>query len=125
MDNKDREFTFLCGHDSNIGRVLAALDCADYDLPETIEKKAPIGVKLVFSKWKSGSGEIFWDVDMVYQTTQQLRNVDILDENDHPASVDIEFNGLKQNKDSLYSDKDLKNRLKESIAEYDSLAEYN
>ncbi len=122
MDNKDREFTFLCGHDSNIGSVLAALDCADYDLPETIEKKTPIGVKLVFSKWKSGSGEIFWDVDMVYQTTQQLRNVDILDENDHPASVDIEFNGLKQNKDSLYSDKDLKNRLKESIAEYDKLA---
>jgi hypothetical protein len=36
--------------------------------------------------------------------------------------VDIEFNGLKQNKDSLYSDKDLKNRLKESIAEYDRLA---
>ena len=95
------------------------------EIEETIEKKTPIGVKLVFSKWKSGSGEIFWDVDMVYQTTQQLRNVDILDENDHPASVDIEFNGLKQNKDSLYSDKDLKNRLKESIAEYDSLAEYN
>lgn len=125
MDAPGREFTFLCGHDSNIGSVLAALDCADYDLPATIEKKTPIGVKLVFSKWKSGSGEVFWDVDMMYQTTRQLRNVDILDEDDHPASVDLELNGLRQNGDSLYTDADLRNRLKEAMKEYDRLAEFD
>ena len=124
MNVKDREFTFLCGHDSNIGSVLAALDCAEYDLPGSIEKKAPIGVKLVFSKWKAGSGEVFWDVDLVYQTTQQLRNVDILTEKDHPASVDIELNGLSQNQDSLYADKDLKGRLQNAIKEYDKLKDY-
>lgn len=121
MNNKERQLTFLCGHDSNIGSVLAALDVAEYDLPGSIEQKTPIGVKLVFSKWKSESGEIFWDVDLVYQTSQQLRDVEILTEDDNPASVDVDLNGLTQNNDSLYADKDLKGRLEEAIKQYDSL----
>ena len=124
MNEKDREFTFLCGHDSNIGSVLAALDAAEYELPGSIEQKAPVGVKLVFSKWKSDSGELFWDVDLVYQTSQQLRNVEILTEEDNPASVDIDLNGLDQNSDSLYTDGDLKSRLKKAIAVYDTFLEY-
>ena len=125
MNEEEREFTFLCGHDSNIGSVLAALDTKNYDLPATIEKKAPIGVKLIFTKWKSGSGELFWDADLMYQTTDQLRNADILDEQNHPASVDIDFNGLSQNNDSLYTDEDIKNRLTQAIKEYDKLADYD
>jgi glucose-1-phosphatase len=124
MNEKDRKFTFLCGHDSNIGSVLAALDVSDYDLPDTIEKKAPIGVKLVFSKWKSPDGELYWDADLVYQTTEQLRNVDLLTEENNPASVDLDFNGLSQNSDSLFTDKDLKDRFKKAIGEYDNLAKY-
>ena len=38
-----RKFTLLCGHDSNITSVLAALEAEDYRLPNTIEKKTPIG----------------------------------------------------------------------------------
>lgn len=41
LDN--RKFTFLCGHDSNIASVLAALDVENYSLPNSIEKKTPIG----------------------------------------------------------------------------------
>ena len=33
------KFTFLCGHDSNIASVLAALDVEEYELPNSIEKK--------------------------------------------------------------------------------------
>ena len=124
MGAEGRRFTFLCGHDSNIASVLAALDAEDYDLPETIEKKEPIGVKLVFSKWRSADGGYFWDVDMVYQTTDQLRNAEILTEENHPASVDISFNGLSQNIDSLYYDADIKGRLKESIGKYSELTSY-
>ena len=124
MGAEGRRFTFLCGHDSNIASVLAALDAEDYDLPETIEKKEPIGVKLVFSKWRSADGEYFWDVDMVYQTTDQLRNAEILTEENHPASVDISFNGLSQNIDSLYYDADIKGRLKETIGKYSELTSY-
>lgn len=124
MNAEGRRFTFLCGHDSNIASVLAALDADEYDLPDTIEKKAPIGVKLVFSKWKAANGAEYWDVDMVYQTTAQLRNAEILTADNHPASVDISFNGLDQNADSLYTDGDLKARFRESIGEYDKLASY-
>ena len=34
-----RKFTFLCGHDSNIASVLAALDVEEYELPNSIEKR--------------------------------------------------------------------------------------
>ena len=34
-----RKFTFLCGHDSNIASVGAALGIEPYSLPNTIEKK--------------------------------------------------------------------------------------
>jgi hypothetical protein len=61
---------------------------------------------------------------MVYQTTAQLRNAEILTADNHPASVDISFNGLDQNSDSLYADGDLKTRFRESIGEYDKLASY-
>ena len=121
MNNKERQFTFLCGHDSNIGSVLSALDAAEYHLPGAIEQKTPIGVKLVFSKWKSKNDELFWDVDLVYQTAQQLRDVEILTEDDNPASVDIDLSGLEQNNDSLYTDNDLKGRLKEAIEQYDKI----
>ena len=50
LDNDDRIFSFLCGHDSNIGSVLAALDVKEYDLPQATECKTPIGSKLVFAK---------------------------------------------------------------------------
>ena len=54
-----RKFTFLCGHESNIGSVLAALDAEDYSLPKTIEKKTPIGCKLVIEKWENAEGQLF------------------------------------------------------------------
>src|SRR5699024_3046340 len=47
LANDSRKFTFLCGHDSNIASVLAALDFESYKLPESIEKATPIGSKVV------------------------------------------------------------------------------
>ena len=85
MDEEDREFTFLCGHDSNVASVLAALGAEEYELPCTIEKRTPIGCKLVFSKWESADGKDYWSADLVYQTTEQLRGMELLDEENHPA----------------------------------------
>ena len=124
MSADGRRFTFLCGHDSNLESVLAALEADKYDLPETIEKKTPIGSKLVFTKWRSADGRLFWDVDMIYQTTEQLRDADILTEENHPASVDLSFRGISQNSDSLYTDADIRGRLNESIEKYSELANY-
>ena len=50
INTEGRLFTFLCGHDSNIVSVLAALKAEEYSLPDTVETSAPIVCKLVFSK---------------------------------------------------------------------------
>ncbi|MBQ8116964.1 MAG: histidine-type phosphatase [Lachnospiraceae bacterium] len=121
MNTDGRKFTFLCGHDSNVGSVLAALGVSEYELPDAIEKKTPIGCKLVFSKWVNGSGEVFWSVDLMYQTVDQLRNISLMDQNDPPVIYHLCFEGLAQNADGLYSDKDIRRLFEERIGEYDSL----
>lgn len=116
-----RQFTFLCGHDSNLMSVMTALGTKEYELPGAIESETPIGSKLVLTKWKSGEGKDYWDIDLVYQTADQLRNRDILNEEDHPAIVDLQLDGLRQNADSLYTDRGMKKRFEEAIAQYDEL----
>ncbi|MBQ6508691.1 MAG: histidine-type phosphatase [Flexilinea sp.] len=123
MDAEERVFTFLCGHDSNIVSVLSALETEEYSLPNTIEKKAPIGVKLVFSKFVNAEGESFWAVDLVYQTTNQLRDLTLLDLQNHPAIVPVILKDLERNADGLYPEQALKDRFERSIAAYDALAE--
>lgn len=123
MDADGREFSFLCGHDSNLVTVLTALDTEKYELPGAVERATPIGSKLVLTKWKAADGKEYWDADLVYQTAGQLRNRDILDEEDHPGITDLQFKGLSQNADSLYTDRDLKQRFTDAIAGYDRLKE--
>ena len=67
-----RKFTFLCGHDSNIASVLAALDVEEYSLPKSIEKKTPIGSKFVICKWKGNDGAEYASLYLVYQTTKSI-----------------------------------------------------
>ena len=45
MKTEGRKFTFLCGHDSTVASVLAALGAEEYRLPGAIEPSTPIGVK--------------------------------------------------------------------------------
>ena len=121
MTDNDRVFTFLCGHDSNIGSVLAALGAEEYELPGAIESKTPIGCKLVFCRYLGPDGNRYCSVDMVYQTTDQLRYAPMLDLETHPAIVPMHFSGIKANGDGLYTEKDFMGLLKESIAEYDEI----
>ncbi len=121
MNTGNRKFTFLCGHDTNIGSTLSSLDVADYDLPGSIEKNTPIGAKLVFSHWVNDAGEKFWSVDMIYQTTLQLKTYPLLDLANGPAVYHLEFNGMTANKDGLYTDAEMKARFKEAIDAYDRI----
>ena len=126
MTQEERQFTFLCGHDSNLASVLAALDAEPYELPSAIEERTPIGSKLVFSRWCSSSGEMFWDIDLVYQTPEQLRSVDILTWDNSPAVYDISIKGIEPNSDGLYTEDDLIARFEFAIDEYDRMVEeYN
>lgn len=97
-----RRFTFLCGHDSNIASVLAALDAEDYSLPKTIEKKTPIGCKLVVEKWEDTEGRSFAKLNLVYQSTEQLRSMALLDMENPPMMYPIRLKGLNTNVDGFY-----------------------
>ena len=120
-----RKFTFLCGHDSNVGSVLAAMGADEYSLPYTIEKKTPIGCKLVFCRWRNKDGKSFISVDLVYQTTDQLRNATILGLNESPVTVPISLGGMKyaDEEGHLYAEDEFMARLADAIGEYDTIVE--
>lgn len=121
LNSDARKFTFLCGHDSNIASVNAALEVEDYELPLSIEKKTPIGSKLVFEKWIDKSGNEYIAVNIVYQTTGQLRNVELLDLNNPPMVYQLRLKGLNRNADGLYSLEDVNGRFEKAIAAYDDI----
>ncbi|WP_337419929.1 histidine-type phosphatase [Phocaeicola sp.] len=121
LNSDARKFTFLCGHDSNIASVNAALEVEDYELPSSIEKKTPIGSKLVFEKWIDKSGNEFVAINLVYQTTEQLRNIEMLDLDHSPMVFQLQLKGLKLNADGLYSFEDVNGRFEKAIAAYDDI----
>ena len=111
LQNGGRKFTFLCGHDSNIGSVLAALETEEYSLPQTIEKKTPIGCKLVIEKWVDDEGKAFAALNLVYQSTEQLRNMTLLDLENPPMVFPLSLKGLNANADGLYPFEAILNRI--------------
>lgn len=121
LNTDGRKFTFLCGHDSNVGSVLAALEVEEYDLPDAIEKTTPIGCKVVFSRWKDAAGKEFISVDLVYQTIDQLKGTTIVDSANPPGIVSLTFKGLKPNADGLYEADAFEQRLQEAIDAYDAI----
>lgn len=116
-----RKFSFLCGHDSNVASVLAAMGAEDYELPGAIEAKTPIGCKMVFCRWKGPDGKSYMTANLVYENTEQLRTTPLLDEKVHPAIVPIYFSGLTANEDGLYAEEDFMNLLRNSIEAYDRI----
>lgn len=121
LTNTSRKFTFLCGHDSNIASVLAALDFARYELPNCIEKITPIGAKLVMEKWENKNGEKFVTFKMVYLSVEQLRELQILDLDNPPMVYDLSLKGVHKNNDGMYRYEDVINRFDESIHAYNTL----
>lgn len=118
---ENRKFTFLCGHDSNIASVLASLGATDYELSATVERKTPIGGKLVFGRWADADGKEYISVDMVYQTTEQLQNVSLLDLENPPMSETVTLDGLEANEQGLYAAEEVEARIKQAIDEYDEI----
>ena len=121
MNKPGRKFTFLCGHDSNLSSVLSALEADKYSLPYAIEKRTPIGSKLVFSRFEDADGKEAWSVDLVYQTTEQLRNTPLLTLKDHPAIYQVPLSGLTRNSSGLYEGDQVEERIDKAIAEFDKL----
>ena len=115
LKHDGRKFTFLCGHDSNIGSVLAALEAENYSLPKTIEEKTPIGCKLVIEKWENANGQLFVSLNLVYQSTEQLRQMTLLDLENPPMVFPIRLKGLSADADGLYPYEALVGRFVEKL----------
>ena len=121
LNDKDRKFTFLCGHDSNIASVDAALGIEEYSLPNSIEKKTPIGSKLVLEKCVDAAGKAYIAVNLVYQSTDQLKQMSLLDLQHAPQVFSLKLKGLNQNTDGLYTFEDVNARFLQAIRAYDDI----
>ena len=122
LQEENRRFTFLCGHDSNVASVLAAMGVEEYSLPGTVERDTPIGVKLVFEVYEGPDQQDYCRIRLVYQTTQQIRELEPLDLDTPPASFAPDFRGMEKNADGLYLLEDVYNRIQEGLDRYDALS---
>lgn len=115
---KKRKVSFLCGHDSNIASVLAALAAEKYSLPQTIETKTPIGVKLVIEKWLDNDGQEYAALKLIYASSDQIRNKTTLTLENPPVIFPISLMGLEKNSDGLYKLSDVQRRFDDAYNAY-------
>jgi glucose-1-phosphatase len=120
LNRSDRKFMFLCGHDSNLASIGAALR---FNYPETenaLELHTPIGSKLVFEKWSNGT-EDYVAINLVYASLSQLQGRTLLSMDEPPMVLPVTVEGLTPNADGLYRLTDLDARFAETMAEYDAI----
>ena len=123
LSDDNRKFTFLCGHDTTLAMVLSALGVENYVLPESIERMTPLGAKLVIEKRIGNDGKIYAAINLVYQSTKQIENAEVLDLNNPPKIFPLKFKNLQANSDGLYLYADFDKILNQAIAEYNLLIE--
>ena len=120
LNRSDRKFMFLCGHDSNLASIGAALR---FNYPETenaLELHTPIGSKLVFEKWSNGTDD-YVAINLVYASLSQLQGRTLLSMDEPPMVLPVTVEGLTPNADGLYRLTDLNARFAETMAEYDAI----
>ena len=117
-----RKFTFLCGHDSNLASIGAALRLRYPETEQALELHTPIGSKLVFEKWSDGTEE-YVAINLVYQRVGQLQNRTLLSPDEPPMVKPVTIDGLTPNSDGLYRLFELDARMAEAMAEYDAIVD--
>ena len=120
LNRSDRKFMFLCGHDSNLASISAALGLQIPETENALELNTPIGSKLVFEKWSDGADE-YVAVNLVYQSIGQLQGRTLLSHAAPPMVLPVTIDGLNANSDGLYRLSDLDTRMAEAMAEYDAI----
>ena len=118
-----RKFSFLCGHDSNIASVMAALGVEEYELADTVEPKTPIGVKLVFARYLTRDNKPYYTVSLVYQSTAQLRELSLLSLENPPMEQFLQFSGVEMNADGMIAEEDLLAAFDNAISAYDVMVD--
>jgi len=121
LNDAGRLFSFSCAHDCTILGVLASLGAVDYELPNTLEMHTPIGVKLVFQRLLDKDGAAWYDVSLVYQSTEQTRNVTELTLDNPPMRYALDFEGVEKNADGLIAEADLLGLFERAMDAFDHL----
>ena len=120
LQHQGRKFMFLCGHDSNLASIGAAIGLQFPETERALELHTPIGSKLVFEKWSDGS-ETYVAVNLVYQAVEQLQGRTLLSLDMPPMVLPVAVKGLTVNSDGLYRLSDLDARFAEAMSEYDAI----
>ena len=118
-----RRFSFLCGHDSNVCSVLASLGVEDYLLPDAVEQRTPIGVKLVMERWLRADGTAWYRAALVYQSPAQLRSMEQLTLENPPSEFPQRFEGVETNADGMMAEADFLGLFDRAIETYEELLE--
>ncbi|MBR1645881.1 MAG: histidine-type phosphatase [Selenomonadaceae bacterium] len=115
LETPDRKFSFICGHDSNISNVLTALQVEEYTLPGTIEWRVPIASKIVIKKFRGSDGNEYARLSLVYPSTAQIVNREMLTLDNPPMKVLLKLRGLQTvDADGIYKLSDVLQRLSDA-----------
>jgi hypothetical protein len=121
LKNEGRKFTFFCAHDCTVLGTLSALGAKLDALPDSIETKTPIGVKLMFERLRDKEGQAWYRVSMVYRSTEQIRSGEMLTPDNPPMQYVLGFEGVEANADGLIAEEDLFDLFDHSVAALDEL----
>ena len=122
MNDPAHSLNYVCTHDSSMAALMAALQIEDYVLKETIERRTPIGFKLLFEKWSS-CRESYVRVIMAYYSTNQIRTSNPADVQGAPIFVELGFNGIKRASNGLYRYDDFMRHIDKTLEAYDLTAQ--
>jgi len=120
LNRTDRKFMFLCGHDSNLASIGAALRLVFPETQQALELHTPIGSKLVFEKWSDGIDD-YVAINLVYQSLSQLQGRTLLSTDEPPMVLPVTVEGLSANADGLYRLSDFDAHMAATMAEYDAI----
>ncbi len=115
LQNEQRKFSFFCAHDCTVLGTLSALGAEDFALPDSIETKTPVGVKLMFERWRDAEGKAWYRVSLLYRSTEQIRSGEMLTMDNPPLRYDLRFDGVGTNTDGLIAEDDLIDLFDRSI----------
>lgn len=101
LKDKNTKVTLIVGHDTTVGPILTAMQFNEYVLSEQFEK-TPIGGKIVFQRWfdKKANRDLL-KVEYVYQSTQQMRDLEPLTLNNPPMRVTLTLKGCEADKNGF------------------------
>ncbi len=75
----------------------------------------------MIEKFAGPDGREYADINIVYQSVDQLRDMELLSLDNPPMIYPLNLKGLKRNADGLYDMADLADRFEQALAAYEAI----